>query len=1111
MRATGGISHAEPGDHGSLIRNHEHGNGGLTNEKAYALGKFARVALGTSQIDYNGRYCMSSAAAASNAAFGLDRGLPFPVTDLAEAEVVLLAGANVAETMPPLMQHLNRAELVVIDPRQTATAESATLHLAPAPGTDLALALGLLHVAVLDGLLDGQFVRQRTEGFELAWQRAAEWWPERTERVTGVPVSAQRRAVRMLGTARRRYVLTGRGAEQHSKGTDTVSAFINLALALGMPGREGSGYGCLTGQGNGQGGREHGQKADQLPGYRDITDPAARAHVAGVWGVDAHALPGPGRSGYELMQALGTPSGPRALLVFGSNPVASSPAASGVVDRLSSLELLVVADFVPSETARMADVVLPVTQWAEEDGTMTNLEGRVLRRRRVLAAPDGVRGDLEVLAGLAGRLGQPPERFPSEPREVFEELRRASAGGPADYSGVSYASIDAGPVHWPCSEASSPRLFLERFDHADGRARFRPVEHREAAEVPDDAYPLYATTGRVLVQYQTGAQTRRVAELNESAPEAFVEVHPETARRAGLDEGQLARVVGRRGASQAWVRHVPSMRTDTVFLLPLSGARAGEPAHQSGARPDQQDAGVQGLRRAAGIRRGRIHHYGRWPRNRWAWSGRCTSYHGDGEEPHMNPSRSKQIVVVGNGPAGHRLAERIRAHGPEHTITILGEEPETAYNRVLLSSVLAGSLPPEATRLAEIGDIDVHTGTRACGIDRRHRLVHTEDGVVHHYDHLVLAPGARSAVPPLPGLTSPDGELVDGAVPLRTLEDCRRIEKVLPERVAVLGGGLVGLEAARGLAGRGVQVDLVHPATHLLDRQLDTASGRLLSTVVGSRGVRLHLCQRAHAYEPGRLHLDGGEKLDADLVVVATGVQPNTELAAQAGIEVNRGIVVDDQLRTNDPNLHALGDCAEHEGQLSGLISPAWEQAEVLANVLTDRASRYRGSKTVTRLKDTDIDLAVLGEARLGEAEAEVVTLADPTRGRYARLALRGETVAGAVLLGFPEAVGGVSQLYDSGAPVPEEPLTLLTGRTEPSGAPSPAQAPDDAVICRCNSVAKKDVVAAWRSGARDFPAIAYATRASTGCGGCSEAVQTLCSWLGGASLGTAQPEKEVT
>ncbi|MFD5681284.1 molybdopterin oxidoreductase family protein [Streptomyces bacillaris] len=549
------------------------GGGGLTNEKAYALGKFARIALGTSQIDYNGRFCMSSAAAAGNAAFGLDRGLPFPVTDLGEADVVMLAGANPAETMPPLMRHLVRPRLIVIDPRRTRTAEQAALHLQPAPGTDLALALGLLHIAVAGKHLDEEYLDTRTTGFDEAWRCALPWWPERVEQVTGVPVEDQERAVRMLAGADRRYLLSGRGVEQHSKGTDTTAAFINLALALGMPGREGSGYGCLTGQGNGQGGREHGQKADQLPGYRMITDPAARAQVAGVWGVDPDSLPGPGRSAYELLDALGTPDGPRALLVFGSNPVVSAPNAGHIARRLASLDLLVVADMVPSETTELADVVLPIAQWAEEEGTMTSLEGRVLRRRAALTPPPGVRTDLEVLHGLAVRLGQPADRFPTAPRSVFDELRRASSGGRADYAGITYERLDAGEaLYWPCPESpgsdhpGTPRLFLDRFAHPDGRARLAAVEHRDAAELPDADYPLHATTGRVLAQYQSGAQTRRVPALMAAAPEAHVEIHPGTAARYGLAEGGLAKVTSAHGSTVARVRLARTLRTDTVFL-----------------------------------------------------------------------------------------------------------------------------------------------------------------------------------------------------------------------------------------------------------------------------------------------------------------------------------------------------------------------------------------------------------------------------------------------------------------------------------------------------------------------------------------------------------------
>ncbi|WP_037368870.1 molybdopterin oxidoreductase family protein [Amycolatopsis orientalis] len=544
------------------------GGGGLTNEKAYLLGKFARIALGTSQIDYNGRFCMSSAAAAGMRAFGVDRGLPFPVTDLANADVILLAGANPAETMPPFMQHLDNAELIVIDPRRTPTAERAALHLAPAPGTDLALALGILHAVVAEGHLDKSYVDLRTAGFDEMWRIAATWWPERAERVTGVSAADQRRAAEMLARAGNAYVLTARGTEQHASGTATVGGWINLALALGLPGRTGSGFGCLTGQGNGQGGREHGQKADQLPGYRKIDDPAARAQVAAVWGVPAESLPGPGRSAVELLDALGDSI--KAMLVFGSNPVVSAPRSSRVQERLAGLDLLVVADFVLSETAALADVVFPVPQWAEEEGTLTNLEGRVLLRQRSITPPDGVRSDLSLLRELAVRIGQPAERFPEDAAEVFEELRAASKGGAADYSGVTYERLRSGEaLHWPVPDEKhpgTPRMFLDGFAHPDGRARFADVDHSGPAELPDEAFPLQATTGRVLQHYQSGAQTRRIAELTAVVPEVFVEVHPDTAARSGLADGDHAVVRSRRGETVARVRCVPSMRADLVFL-----------------------------------------------------------------------------------------------------------------------------------------------------------------------------------------------------------------------------------------------------------------------------------------------------------------------------------------------------------------------------------------------------------------------------------------------------------------------------------------------------------------------------------------------------------------
>ncbi|HZA14033.1 MAG TPA: molybdopterin oxidoreductase family protein [Myxococcaceae bacterium] len=551
-----------------------YGSGALTNEKAYLLGKFARVALGTSNIDYNGRFCMSSAAAASMRAFGLDRGLPFPLEEIARTEAVLLVGSNPAETMPPLMQYFdeqraNGGQLIVADPIRSASAHRA-LHLQLAPGTDAALANGLLHVLLREGLFDQAFIDERTEGFEKVKATVLGYWSERVERITGVPEAQLLAAARILGSAKSAMVLTGRGPEQQATGVANTLAFINLALAFGKAGTPFTSYGCVTGQGNGQGGREHGQKADQLPGYRRIDDPRARRHLARIWEVPEPSIPGPGKSAFELLATVGTPGGVRALMVFGSNPIVSAPDASAIEERLRSLDFLAVADFFLSETAALADVVLPSAQWAEEEGTMTNLEGRVVHRRRARPPPPGVRTDLEILGELGSRLGG-AERFGHRTaRDVFDELRRATQGGLADYSGITYEKIDAeGGVFWPCpaeGHPGTPRPFAQRFATPNGRARFHPIPHRPAAEEPGGEYPLVLTTGRLLAHYQSGTQTRRVPELIRAAPAPVARMHPSTARRHGLADRDPVMLVTRRGSARFLVECTPALREDVVFV-----------------------------------------------------------------------------------------------------------------------------------------------------------------------------------------------------------------------------------------------------------------------------------------------------------------------------------------------------------------------------------------------------------------------------------------------------------------------------------------------------------------------------------------------------------------
>jgi assimilatory nitrate reductase electron transfer subunit len=484
----------------------------------------------------------------------------------------------------------------------------------------------------------------------------------------------------------------------------------------------------------------------------------------------------------------------------------------------------------------------------------------------------------------------------------------------------------------------------------------------------------------------------------------------------------------------------------------------------------------------------------------------------------------RRVVVVGNGMAGSRVVEEIRARDPEHRlhITVFGAEPGPAYNRVLLSTVLAGRARFEDISLASpcwyaVQDVAMHSGVPVRRIDRCRREVVGADGTVAPYDHLVLATGSRAVVPPLAGLSTADG-LLAGAAVFRTLDDCHRLlaGAATARRAVVLGGGLLGLEAARGLAAHNLPVEVLHEAPHLMDRQLDRPAGRLLRRSLSDLGIRTRLSTRAVAVVGGDrvrgVELADGTVVPADLLVIACGVEPETSLAAEAGLRVERGIVVDDTLRSvSDGAVYAAGECAQHAGRVYGLVAPAWEQAAVIADRLTgaDPAATYTGSRLVTRLKAAGIELAAMGESHAesdmdddGDDDerdgdrAETVQFFDPVRGTYKKVVIRDERLVGAILLGDTSTVGTLTQLFDRGTPVPADRLALLFGRFAPERSDTPRHLPDRATVCQCNGVTKGSITACWLAGARSVAGVAAATRATTGCGGCTDVVAGIVDWL---------------
>ena len=546
----------------------------LSNEKSYLVGKFARVALQTRELDYNGRLCMVSAGAGNKKAFGIDRAAN-SWEDIVHAEVILCAGTNVAECSPITTDYIWRArdkgaKLIMVDPRVTPLARTCDLHLPVRPGADSALFGAMLRVLIEENLVDVDFIENYTSGWEETKQAALSMSLGEASQISGVEVDDIIHAAQMWGNAKTSFLLHARGIEHHTKGVDNVLSCINLVLATGRIGRKGCGYGTITGQGNGQGGREHGHKCDQLPGNRDISNPEHRKYIAGVWGIPEEELPEKGHTAQEIVE-LAHSGEIKALISICFNPLVSLPDASFTAEALSRLQHYTAIDFFLNETAHHADIVMAGSLHEEEEGTSTSAEGRVIKINKAVDPPGGAKQDTQIFLELARRLGRGKYFDFKSNEEIFDELRVASHGGTADYYGITWQRVvEEMGVFWPCPEIGhpgTPRLFEDkRFYTDDKKAHFNPVKYRPSAEEPDDDYPVILTTGRVVSHYLSGTQTRRIGGLVDLAPEPYVEIHPTLASSHRINQDDWIQVESRRGKITLKAKIVTTIRPDTIFI-----------------------------------------------------------------------------------------------------------------------------------------------------------------------------------------------------------------------------------------------------------------------------------------------------------------------------------------------------------------------------------------------------------------------------------------------------------------------------------------------------------------------------------------------------------------
>jgi assimilatory nitrate reductase catalytic subunit len=509
-------------------------------------------------------------------------------------EVIWVAGSNVAECSPITTNYIWQArelgaKVIVQDPRITPIARTCDLYLPVKPGRDAALFAGVLQLMIENGWIDRDYIERYTVGFDEVAQYCKEWTPAHTAEVTGVPERSIRAAAELWGKAKSSFLFHARGIEHHSNGVQNALGTINLVLASGRIGKPKSGYGTIVGQANGQGGREHGQKCDQLPGWRDISNPEHRRYIASVWGVEEKEIPGPGVDAYELFRKIDAGE-IKGLVAMCFNPKVSLPDNQFVTRALEKLEFFVAIDFFLNDTARHADIVLPGSLHEEDEGTVTQVEGRVIKVNKAVDPPGDARQDWRIVQDIARALDRTHGFTFKEPREIFEELRIASKGGVADYSGITYEKIEKQMgVFWPCwshdpktgeptpEHPGTPRLFEDGsynpvakgngpFWFADGKARFNVAWYKPPPDDVSPEFPLFLTTGRVVSQFLSGTQTRRIGPLVRQYAEPRIELHPKLAAKLGIADGDWTVCETARSAITLRAQVVTTIRPDTIFI-----------------------------------------------------------------------------------------------------------------------------------------------------------------------------------------------------------------------------------------------------------------------------------------------------------------------------------------------------------------------------------------------------------------------------------------------------------------------------------------------------------------------------------------------------------------
>ena len=1048
-------------------------SGQCLTEEYYVLNKLMKGFIGSNNIDTNSRLCMSSAVVGYKMALGED-SVPICYDDIELADCFYVTGANPAWCHPILWRRVEahkaahpEIKIVVVDPRKTTSCEAADLHLQINPGTDVILNHAIGRLLIENGQTDADFIARHTEGFEAYAESVFARTITEAAEICGIKEASIRLAAQYIGEAKGFISMWTMGLNQSAVGVNKNLSLINLNLITGKIGKPGSGPFSLTGQPNAMGGREVGGMANMLPAHRDLTNPVHRQEVQNFWG-GTLIYPNPGFTATEIFEALND-GRLKAIWIVCTNPLTSMPNVRLAEEALKKAKFVVVQEISNKpETLKFADVIFPAAAWTEKEGTMTNSERRISYLSKVSEPPGEALPDAEIVCRFARKMNFKGFDF-KEASEIFKEHTKLTAKTNIDISALDYSILKAQKtVQWPYRKKGAPqgtpRLFTDnQFYTLSKKASIKTVSTDFISEKPDADFPFVLTTGRIRDQWHTMSKTGKVSKLNKHISESFLEIHSEDAAQLNLKDQDLAVIKSRRGEVRVKAKISADIKKGVVFL----------PMHWGKILNSD-------LNRANNLTNDLIDPVSKEPDFKF-----CAVSVAKYQKP------VQRIVVIGAGAGAFGFVKSYRELNREDEIVIFSKENHPFYNRVMLPDYISGEQSwQQLVKMTDEEEPDYNIrllrGISVEKIDRASKFVVDSRGIKTTYDQLIIATGSRASVPKnVPALP--------GIFTMRSRNDADKFKQHIPKNahVVVVGGGLLGLEMAASLREIGLKITIVHRVSRFLSRQLDTLGSQLLQEEMADQGCDIFYNDEIELFY-GRSKLTGlglksGRKINCDAMILAIGTTPNLELARDCGLVCKRGVTVNQRLQTSDPDVYAIGEIAEFEGQLYGVTAAAEQQAHVVARYLSgDIAAFYQGSLLMNIIKIHGFDLCSIGLAECPEGhDYEEIIFIDKAKRYYKKCIVHEDKLVGTILIGDKNEFLEYKELIASKTELSDKRLQLL--RSGKKAEPVLGK-----LVCSCNNVGAENICNQIKSGCTELKELSAATGAGTGCGSCRPEVKRI-------------------